>query len=171
MQKRYKYSKKRRQRISEGTRKAMANPQVREKIRLAKLGKPSPRKGKKHTEEAKRKMRESSKGQVAWNKGRTDLPSPSQETIQKRRLKMLGEKNPSWVADKIGYGGVHDWIAKKYGVADRCENKRCSKKSITFEWANISGKYKRDRKDFMKLCRSCHRKFDKGSLSLAVIKG
>ena len=128
-------------------------------------------KGFKHTEEAKRKMRKSSKGQVAWNKGRTDLPSPSQETIQKRRLKMLAEKNPSWAADKIGYGGVHNWIAKKYGVADCCENKQCSKKSITFEWANISGKYRRDRKDFMKLCRSCHRKFDNGSLSLESIKG
>jgi len=43
-------------------------------------------------EEAKKKMSLSSMGQEAWNKGRTDLPSPSQKTIEKRKLKMMGKE-------------------------------------------------------------------------------
>ncbi|MEN6567167.1 MAG: hypothetical protein ABFC57_12805 [Veillonellales bacterium] len=31
------------------------------------------------------------------------------------------------------------------------------------EWANISGEYKRSRSDYMELCPSCHRLFDKGN--------
>ena len=29
-----------------------------------------------------------------------------------------------------------------------------------YEWANISGEYKRNRNDFLRLCRTCHRRFD-----------
>lgn len=171
MIKEYKYSSKRRRKISEGTKRAMADPAIRKKISLAKTGKPSLRKGKTHTEEAKKKMSLSSMGQEAWNKGRTDLPSPSQKTIEKRKLKMMGKDNPAWMGNKVGYGGVHNWIRNKFGKANKCENTNCTKESKTFEWANISGKYKRDIEDYFQLCRSCHRRFDYGSLTLAVIKG
>jgi hypothetical protein len=45
MPKEYKYSKERRRRISEGTKKAMADPKIRRKISSAKKGKPSGREG------------------------------------------------------------------------------------------------------------------------------
>lgn len=70
--------------------------ETRNKMRLAKLGKPSNNKGKKCSSESIERMRVAHKGQVAWNKGRTDLPSPSQETIRKRKLKMMGKDNPAW---------------------------------------------------------------------------
>lgn len=169
--KEFKYSEERRKRISEGTKRAMADPSIRKKISDAKKGKPSHRKGAKMSDESKKKMSDSSKGQIAWNKGRTDLKSPTKETIEKRKLKMTGKDNPEWKGDRVGYGSLHSWIRRHYGNADRCENKVCTGKSSMFEWANISGKYQRDREDFMMLCRSCHRKFDKGSLSLEIIKG
>ena len=169
--KKYKYSKERRKKISEGTKKAMANPIIRKKISQAKKGKPSHRKGTKHTTQAKKRMSNSSKGQIPWNKGLTNLPSPSKKTIEKRKIKMLGANNHFWKGNNVGYGGVHTWIRKKYGKAKYCKNNKCLNKSIIYEWANISGKYKRNKKDYFQLCRSCHRRFDMGSLKMEVIKG
>lgn len=57
------------------------------------------------------------------------------------------------------YRAVHHWLYYHYGKADHCENNP-NHKSYRYEWANISGKYKRDRFDFKSLCVSCHRKMD-----------
>lgn len=159
-----------RKKISRATREAMKNPLIREKMRIAKLGKTGNRKGYKCTEEQIQQMRESHKGQKAWNKGLKGCYKQSKETIAKRVSKMMESNNPSWKGDKVGYGGVHEWIRNKYGKAIHCENKKCPGKSEVFEWANISGNYKRDRKDFLSLCRSCHRRFDKGTLLLIIKK-
>ena len=160
-----------RDKISKATKKAMESPIIREKIRLSKIGKTSPRKGMTHSEVSKQKMREAHKNQTPWNKGKTDQPKHTEEHIEKRVSQFRGKDNSSWKGDNVSYGGVHCWITKKYGKANCCENKSCAKKSITYQWANVSGEYKRDRKDFMKLCLSCHRKYDNGSLPLVVIKG
>lgn len=80
---------------------------------------------------------------------------------EKRKCKILrGEEHGSWVGDKVGYQGVHVWIRKKYGKANKCEDKSCSNKSNYFDWHNINGKYKRNINDWKMLCRSCHRKLD-----------
>lgn len=75
------------------------------------------------------------------------------------------------------YVAVHNWLRYNYGSADHCENPECyyprlssADKSKTvmydeptgFEWANISGDYRRDRDDYMQLCVLCHRKHDNG---------
>ena len=57
------------------------------------------------------------------------------------------------------YEAVHYWIRKNYGKATHCE-KDPSHKSTQYEWANISGEYKRDISDYIQLCPSCHRKMD-----------
>jgi len=46
------------------------SPATRQKMRLAKKGKPSPNKGKTFSEEHRRNLAESHKGQTAWNKGK-----------------------------------------------------------------------------------------------------
>lgn len=76
--------------------------------------------------------------------------------------KRVGEQNNKWKGDKVGYGGLHDWIRLHYGKASKCENKKCTYKNPKrYHWANLSGKYKRDRNDWMQLCPSCHIKMDK----------
>jgi hypothetical protein len=85
-----------RKKISNTTKKAMADPAVKEKMRLAKLGKPSNHKGSKCTEETKCKIRESRLGQVAWNKGLKGCYRQSKETIAKRMAHMKGCENPAW---------------------------------------------------------------------------
>lgn len=57
------------------------------------------------------------------------------------------------------YGSTHDWIKRYFGKPNFCEH--CgSKTAKKFEWANISGEYKRERTDWLRLCTSCHHKYD-----------
>ena len=63
--------------------------------------------------------------------------------------------------DSPGYGTLHHWIAKQYGRANECEMKNCSGKSKTYDWALRNGfKYEWNIKNYIKLCRSCHKKYD-----------
>ena len=60
------------------------------------------------------------------------------------------------------YVSVHMWVAYHYGKANHCENNP-SHKSKRFEWANLSGEYKREISDWKQLCIKCHRKLDQKS--------
>lgn len=61
--------------------------------------------------------------------------------------------------DEKKYQEIHYWIRKNYGKATICE-KDNSHKSSRYEWANISGEYRRDISDYMQLCPACHKKMD-----------
>lgn len=67
--------------------------------------------------------------------------------------------------ENASYSAIHTWVKGVFGKATHCEN--CGAKHIPkgkkrfFEWANISGKYKRDITDWWQLCIICHRGFDK----------
>lgn len=41
-------------------------------------------------------------------------------------------------------------------------------KAIRYEWANISHFYKRDLSDWIRLCALCHRRYDKGKITLKI---
>jgi hypothetical protein len=62
----------------------------------------------------------------------------------------------------ISYSGIHKWLNYHYGNATKCENNQCYfLKPKRFEWALIKGKhYEKERKNFIMLCASCHRKYD-----------
>jgi len=60
----------------------------------------------------------------------------------------------------LGYMGKHKRIWTRLGKAFHCEDSFCNKKSKTFGWANISGKYEESTTDWKQLCMSCHKKFD-----------
>lgn len=78
------------------------------------------------------------------------------------REMVLGDKNPYWKGDDVGYAGLHTWLNITYGKADRCENKKCLKISQTFHLAKLRGKnYERKRENFIMLCVSCHNRYDK----------
>ncbi len=69
----------------------------------------------------------------------------------------LGSKNGMWKGDKVGYGGVHDWVKKrkpKIAICERCRIKK------SFDLANISGQYKRNVSDYWWICRTCHMEID-----------
>jgi hypothetical protein len=66
----------------------------RKKAGKANVGKTPYMAGKKHSEESRQKMSKSLKGNIPWNKGRTDLPKHSEETKQKMRGPRGPQKNP-----------------------------------------------------------------------------
>ena len=60
------------------------------------------------------------------------------------------------------YTGIHTWLKTNYGKAIKCEH--CKNPNLKrYEWANVSKKYKKDISDWIQLCTSCHRKYDKGT--------
>ena len=79
-----------------------------------------------------------------------------------KRTTPRGKDHGMWLGDDVGYSGVHIWLIKTHGKATHCEfvDTTCTKKSATYEWANISGEYRRDKTDYMQLCKSCHVKYD-----------
>ena len=76
----------------------------------------------------------------------------------------INEKNPAWKGDSVGYQGLHAWISRRLGKPNMCENCNTSKKRM-YHWANISGLYKRNLKDWMRLCVPCHHNYDNSRIA------
>lgn len=76
------------------------------------------------------------------------------------RLAHRGKRAYNWKASRVSYAGMHAWVRRWLGSPKKCEH--CgTKKAKIYDWANISKKYLRNLKDWVRLCRPCHRKFDK----------
>ena len=85
----------------------------------------------------------------------------------------IGNKN-AWKGDDVGYDGIHRWLRRTFGKANKCENPKCVYprnsthrpikiilKPARFEWALIKGKsYERKRENYIMLCKSCHSYYD-----------
>lgn len=65
-----------------------------------------------------------------------------------------GVRHPRWAGRKVGYNSLHSWVRSRKPKPAVCE--QCKIVS-PMELANVSGKYKRDVRDFELLCRKCHR--------------
>ena len=73
--------------------------------------------------------------------------------------KATGSKNPNWKGDDVTYIGLHSWVWRNKGRPKKCEH--CGTTTAKrFEWANKSHEYKRDLTDWIRLCTSCHKKYD-----------
>lgn len=70
-----------------------------------------------------------------------------------RGCAFLGERNNHWAGDRIGYGGIHDYIKRRLSKPLTCNN---CKKATHLDLTNISQKYKRNTTDWEWLCRRCH---------------
>jgi hypothetical protein len=81
----------------------------------------------------------------------------SQETEFKKG-ENLAEKHKFWKGDKVGYMALHKWIHNNWGKAGQCF--RCRVLNKKYQWANVTGVYDRNKKNWEQLCLSCHRKED-----------
>lgn len=71
--------------------------------------------------------------------------------------KKYGKDNPKWKGDGAGYVSKHCWMYLHFGKPTTCE--KCGRSNLKgkyINWANISGEYKRKRKDWIRLCKKCH---------------
>ena len=111
--------------------------------------------GRKHSEESKRKISLKLKGRKLSEEHRKNVGKA-----------FKGEKHPNWKGDDVGYFQNHSYIRKTYGKADECWNLDFENISNKYHWANISGKYLRDVRDWTKLCVKCHSMYDHGLIEL-----
>jgi hypothetical protein len=72
---------------------------------------------------------------------------------------VVGKLNKKWKGDDAGYEAKHMWASKWFGRPQFCEHCKTSANRM-YHWANISGEYKRDRNDWVRLCVPCHKKMD-----------
>ena len=102
------------------------------------------------------------KGNVPWNKGKK-LFIP---WVSKKRPTTIGkyrdERSGNWLGEDAGYMAKHTWVTKRKGKANTCIYCHDNSKN-KYEWANISGNYKRNLDDYMSLCVHCHRMFDRNT--------
>lgn len=84
----------------------------------------------------------------------------SVERGEMKRDKRVQYENLRKKTNGISYSSLHIWIRSLLGIANKCE--KCGKTEMPknrknyFQWANISGKYKKDLSDWMQMCASCH---------------
>ena len=72
-----------------------------------------------------------------------------------------GERGNNWKGALASYNSVHYFVRRTFGKPTKCEHCGGTFSGRKIEWANVSGKYKRDRSDWIRLCARCHKKFDK----------
>lgn len=95
--------------------------------------------------------------------------------------KQAQEKNAHWKGENASYSAKHYWVTRKRGKPTHCEEcgldrdprptKVGVKRKNYFQWANISGKYKRDLLDYRQMCTACHLKFDSKQRNMNIARG
>ena len=56
---------------------------------------------------------------------------------------------------------MHHWIWKHWGKPMKCEECSTTRKDTIYDWSNNDHKYIRDRKQWRRLCRACHKTHNK----------
>ena len=96
-------------------------------------------------------------------KNKTRLPNHkfcSKECYWKSLVEIKGKNAPNY-RKIVSKSQCHKWLDVNFGKIQLCEGKYCRKNTNYYEWCLIKGlKYERKRKNFMRLCRSCHRRYD-----------
>ncbi|MDA2921718.1 NUMOD3 domain-containing DNA-binding protein [Patescibacteria group bacterium AH-259-L07] len=145
--------------------------EIKRKISNSLKGNKNPFWGKHHTEESKIKMSKAHTGKKLSEEHRINMSKAlkgrkkSEEHKRNISKAQLGEKNHLWKGDKVGYRALHRWVEKWKGKPTQCEH--CKEDGLIdkqINWANKSGNYLRDLRDWIRLCVKCHREYDKGSI-------
>jgi len=130
--------------------------------------------GKKHSEATKKKMSEAHKGikNPGFGKKLSDQHKKKLSEALKGKECLRGENNSGWKGADVGYHGIHAWLRKYFGNANKCENPNCQYTNPKrFEWALLKGcKYERKKENFWMLCKGCHSQYDSVVSNLKQIR-
>lgn len=90
----------------------------------------------------------------------TKRPDRTEWMKELGKLNLQGKErdNQNWKGDNATYSAIHDWIRRKLGKANKCE--QCGKTKGKIEWSNKNHLYKREISDWQQLCVSCHKIYD-----------
>lgn len=93
----------------------------------------------------------------------------SKKCMYENRPVPSGIIHHNWKGEDVGYSAIHSWVKRKLGKPSKCnECGFISSNPNKIHWANISHQYKRDVNDWIRLCASCHKKYDLGVKKLCV---
>jgi hypothetical protein len=70
--------------------------------------------------------------------------------------------------NKVDYHALHKWVNFHLGQPLHCD--LCGFESLNrrqFDWSNIDHMYKRNLEDWIRLCKKCHRAFDRRCVAVA----
>ncbi|HDO20197.1 MAG TPA: hypothetical protein ENG81_01560 [Candidatus Bathyarchaeota archaeon] len=82
------------------------------------------------------------------------------ERMKGNTLAPTEEKSPQWRGDNAGMAAMHDWVKRWKGRPNHCE--MCGITTAKrYDWANVDHTYKRVLDDYIRMCVSCHRKYDR----------
>lgn len=112
--------------------------------------------GVKQTEEHKLKISKALSGKP---KSIEHIRKVTEATKGQIRLHLRDENHPNWKGENAQKCTKHDWIYKRLGSPKKCDHCGTTEKRI-YHWANKSQNYKRDIKDWMRLCVPCHSRYD-----------
>jgi hypothetical protein len=118
--------------------------------------------GVKHTEESKQKMRKPRS--EAFKEKCRNRPQ-TKETREKISKSRLGELNPIWKGDEVGYDALHAWVRRRLPKPKLCQ--RCNLVKPR-DLANVTGNYTRDFENWQYLCRKCHMATDDRLANLRI---
>src|SRR3990167_1360502 len=76
-----------------------------------------------------------------------------------KKLNQWGSNNHMWKADNASYDAFHIRLKKRFGTPKKCDVCGTTDPKKYYDWANLTGNYQ-DIKDYKRMCRSCHSKFD-----------
>ena len=71
----------------------------------------------------------------------------------------FGENNHTWKGKLVTYKSAHSRVYAARGRPMKCEHCGTTNQKFKYDWANVSGNY-HDPGDYIRLCRSCHCKYD-----------
>ena len=82
-----------------------------------------------------------------------------------------GSVNHMWKGDNASYKAFHQRLKKAFGKARKHKCSICgtNDQTLSYDWANLTGRYY-DLLDYAPMCRSCHRKYDKGKVVMPNAK-
>jgi hypothetical protein len=103
-----------------------------------------------------RKCYEPTRIKELTNNGNETRFKPGHQTSE-NRVMPSGADHKAWKGQEVGYRGMHYWVIRQKGKAQKC-SKCGSTKSV--QWANVDHKYLRDIDDYVEMCSSCHKLYD-----------
>ena len=74
-----------------------------------------------------------------------------------KKRNQTGENNDSWKGNEAGYKALHYRVGKLRGKPSLCV---MCESEVKCQWANVSGEFENPY-DYIRLCVSCHSRFDK----------
>lgn len=136
-----------------------------EKAKIMKENSSLIRKGHKHSEETKEKMRKSSKnykikGISYEEKYGVERAKEIKEKLKKHK-RLSGENHHAWKGLNVSYNGIHIWV-KNRKPKTKCEICGIEHKRMNLAFKDHSKPYTRNIEDYMWLCPKCHLIYDRG---------